>query len=43
MLFLLCRFERPREVAEFYSIRRFRNVSQSELVADYWIGDRFIL
>jgi hypothetical protein len=27
-------FERPREIAEFYRIRRFRDVSQSQLVAD---------
>jgi hypothetical protein len=33
MLFLSCRLERPREVVEFYSIRGFRDVSQSELVA----------
>jgi hypothetical protein len=35
MLFLSCRLGRPREVAEFYSVRRFdqRDVDQSELVA----------
>jgi hypothetical protein len=32
LLFLTCRLERPREVAKFYSIRRFRDVSQSKLV-----------
>jgi hypothetical protein len=33
MLFLSCRLERPREVAKFYSIRRFQDVNQSKLVA----------
>jgi hypothetical protein len=33
MFFLSCRLERPREVAKFYSVRKFRNVDQSDLVA----------
>jgi hypothetical protein len=32
ILFLSCRLEQPWEVAKFYSMRRFRDVNQSELV-----------
>jgi hypothetical protein len=41
VLFLSCRLERPREVAEFYSIRGFRDVDQSELVAAWLMVDLF--
>jgi hypothetical protein len=40
MLFLSCHLERPREVAELSSIRRFRDVDQSELVAAAELLDR---
>jgi hypothetical protein len=39
-LFLSGRLERPREVPEFYSIRKFRDVNQSELVTIGLFCDR---